>query len=52
MKKISWKEVEESLLKNHEVAEECRKLEPEFQELRRLIILKKEKRLSNKNFQK
>ena len=52
MKKVSWKEVEESLLKNHEVAKECVKLEPEFQKLRRLIILKKEKRLSSKIFQK
>lgn len=51
MKKISWKEVEESLLKNHEVAKECEKLEPEFQKLRR-FILKKEKRLLNKNFQR
>ena len=45
MKRISWKEVEKSLLKNHKVVKECEKLEPEFQKLRRLIILRKGKKI-------
>lgn len=45
MKRISWGEVEKSLLKNHKVAKECEKLEPEFQKLRRLIMLKKDKEI-------
>ena len=45
MERISWGEVEKSLLKNYEVAKECEKLEPEFQKLRRLIILRKGKKI-------
>ncbi|MFZ3386678.1 MAG: hypothetical protein WA120_05835 [Candidatus Hydromicrobium sp.] len=45
MERISWGEVEKSLLKNHKVVKECEKLEPEFQKLRRLIILRKGKKI-------
>ena len=41
MKEISWEEGEKRILKNPEVAKECKKAEPEFQALRQLILFNK-----------
>ena len=48
MKKVSWKEVEKELLEDPEVAKECANLEPEYQIVRQLITLRKEKKLTQK----
>lgn len=48
MKKVSWKEVEKELLEDPEVAKECANLEAEYQIIRQLITLRKEKKLTQK----
>lgn len=45
-KEISWEEGEKRLLQNPEVLKECEKLEPEFQALRELILLRKKFKIS------
>ncbi|HAX18488.1 MAG TPA: hypothetical protein DCY00_07855 [Actinobacteria bacterium] len=45
-KEISWEEGEKRLLQNHEVLKACEKLEPEFQALRELILLRKKLKIS------
>jgi predicted transcriptional regulator len=52
MKEISWDEGERLILSDKEVAKECEKAEPEFQALRHLIILRKEKSISQKELAK
>ncbi len=51
-KEISWEEGEARLLENPKVAEESGRLEPEFQALRQLIILRKKIELLSKSFLK
>lgn len=46
MKGISWKEAKNRLLENSEFVLELEKAEPEFQALRQLIRLRKEKKIS------
>ena len=48
MKEISWEEGEKRILTDPEVIKECEKAEPEFQALRRLILLRKERSVSQK----
>jgi len=48
MKKVSWKEVEKELLEDPKVAKECANLEAEYQIIRQLITLRKEKKLTQK----
>ncbi len=50
MKKVSWEEVEKELLKDPEVAREYANLEPEYQIIRQLILLRKEKKITQKEF--
>ena len=50
MKKVSWEEVEKELLVDPEVARECANLEPEYQILKQLIPLRKEKKITQKEF--
>lgn len=46
MKEISWEEGERRILSDPEVVRECENAEPEFQALRRLILLRKERSIS------
>ena len=46
MKGISWEEGEKILLQNPEFAKERKRTEPEFQALRKLILLRKESKMS------
>ncbi len=46
MKEISWEEGEKRLFINPKIAEACKKLEPEFQALRKLILLRKKSKIS------
>jgi len=50
MKKVSWEDVEKELLEDPEVAKECANLEPEYQIIRQLILLRKEKKITQKEF--
>ncbi|MBA7571428.1 hypothetical protein ES708_13191 [subsurface metagenome] len=52
MKKVSWKKVEKELLEDPEVAKECANLEAEYQIIRQLITLRKEKKLTQKELAK
>jgi len=52
MKEISWEEGEKRILRNSEVAKECEKAEPEFQALRRLILLRKKNKISQQKLAK
>ena len=45
-KEISWEEVEAKLLENPEVVKESEKLEPEFQALRKLILLRRRNKIT------
>ena len=40
MKEIYWEEGEKRILDDPDVIKECKKAEPEFQALRRLILLR------------
>ena len=48
MKNVSWKEVQKELLKDPEVAKECANLEPEYQIISQLIVLRKENKITQK----
>ena len=52
MKEISWEEGEKIILNDPEVIKECEKAEPEFQALRRLILLRKKKLISQEKLAK
>ena len=45
-KELSWEEVEAKLLENPEVVKESEKLEPEFQVLRKLILLRRRNKIT------
>ena len=45
-KEISWGEGEKRILKKPEVAKECERLEPEFQALRQLILIRKKNKIT------
>ena len=45
-KELSWEEVEAKLLVNPEVVKESEKLEPEFQALRKLILLRRRNKIT------
>jgi DNA-binding XRE family transcriptional regulator len=49
MKGISWEEGERILLRNPEFVKERERTEPEFQALRKLILLRKEGRISQQD---
>ena len=46
MKSISWEEGEKILLQDPEFVKERERTEPEFQALRKLVVLRKERKLS------
>jgi len=45
-KELSWENGEKRLLKNAEVVKEIKKLEPEFQALRQLIMIRKKNKIT------
>ena len=45
-KEISWEEAEAKLFENPEVVKESEKLEPEFQALRKLILLRRRNKIT------
>jgi len=49
MKGISWEEGEKILLQNPEFVKERERTEPEFQALRKLILLRKEGKISQQD---
>jgi DNA-binding XRE family transcriptional regulator len=48
-KELSWEEVEAKLLENPEVVKESEKLEPEFQALRKLILLRRRNKITQQD---
>ena len=52
MKEISWEEGEKRILNDPEIIKACEKAEPEFQALRRLVLIRKKKLISQEKLAK